>query len=120
MGLSKHYNGWKVVYIKDKPLSYFRDQFYNMKGEGKPISITMDDEPIPKRKRSVSDMSHKRPLMSFADSDEEFDEEYDDGDMFMPRKRARRDSIASATEVCFPDRNNSTWFGNFGGCVILI
>jgi hypothetical protein len=111
MGLSKHYNGWKVVYIKDKPLSYFRDQFYNMKGEGKPISITMDDEPIPKRKRSVSDMSHKRPLMSFADSDEEFDEEYDDGDMFMPRKRARRDSVASATEVRSfnaPNANAST------------
>eukprot|EP00029_Vermamoeba_vermiformis_P013308 TRINITY_DN821_c0_g1_i1.p1 TRINITY_DN821_c0_g1~~TRINITY_DN821_c0_g1_i1.p1 ORF type:complete len:537 (-),score=92.00 TRINITY_DN821_c0_g1_i1:40-1650(-) len=111
MGLSKHYNGWKVVYIKDKPLAYFRDLFYSMKGEGKPISITMDDEPILKRKRSVSDMSHKRPLMSFADSDEEFDEEYDDGDMFMPRKRFRRDSVASATEVrsfSAPNANAST------------
>jgi hypothetical protein len=28
MGLTKHYNGWKVVYIKDKPLSYFRDLYF--------------------------------------------------------------------------------------------
>ena len=70
-----------------------------MKGEGKPMSITLDDEPVLKRKRSVSDMSHKRPLMSFADSDEEFDDELEDGDAFMPRKRFRRDSVASASEV---------------------
>jgi hypothetical protein len=98
MGLTKHYNGWKVVFIKDKPLSYFRDLYFAFRLSQEQSRIQNEN----KEQRS-SDLSQnacpqrKRTQITYADfalTDLQISDN-DSPDLYQPTKKMKIVEVSS-------------------------
>jgi hypothetical protein len=92
MGLTKHYNGWKVVFIKDKPLSYFRDLYFAFR-----LSQEQNQIPYENKEQRPSDLSQNAcppwkcsqiTCADFALTDLQ-NSDNDSSDLYHPTKRMK-------------------------------
>lgn len=100
MGLTKHYNGWKVVFIKDKPLSYFRDLYFAFRLAAQERSQEKDENNKKQtncKSQSTAYPQRKRTPISYVDllggggggSEDHYLTDSDPSDLYYPSKRLK-------------------------------